>query len=312
MPVLAGSLLHHHLERRAGKITLAGFADRKTEHRFQQFRCAERFVLVFGIDPDVRELETEHCADGAAGQFGDLVPFLVADQVVLHHETAAAADDLIELQVGEQVVGVDPAGRHEAHRAVGGGHGFQHFESADRLRRKELDGIQPELDRLLDIRGIGGAGDDRDILRLAVGDGLGIQPRADDHLRARGNGGVDLRCVQHRAGEHQHIGESLGDLLDRLGGAGGTERDLRRGKSAVDQRLGKRDRVVGIADLDDGDHAQFIHFSFDFGHGILFSFGMVEMQSQTFSPHSGAKRRACRSVSSSCSSITKIATAIRA
>ena len=203
----------------------------------------------------MRDLKAQHQLHGGRGQGADAIPILGLHRVARHHPAAAAADDLVEGEVIQQVLLVDTAGGHELHVHIRSRDGLDVLQAARRFSREELDGLQAQGESNLDVARIGRAGADRDADLLAVLDGGGIQARRNDELRARGHSTIHLFAGEHGAGADDHIRERFGHVLDRVRGGGGAEGDLRARQTAVNQRLSQRHGIRRVIDGDNRHNA---------------------------------------------------------
>ena len=175
--------------------------------------------------------------------------------VARNHPASAAADDLVEGEVIQQVLLVHAAGGHKLHIDIRRGDGLDVLQAASRLSREELHGLQTQRKRDLDIARVRRAGADRDADLLAVLDGGRVQTRGDDELRAGGHRAIHLLAGEHGARADDHIRERFGHVLDRVRRGGGAEGDLRARQAAVNQRLRKRHGVRRVVDGDNRHNA---------------------------------------------------------
>ena len=147
------------------------------------------------------QFKAQHGLDGFLCQIADLIEFSGCNQIFFHHPASAAGQDLIEGQVGIDVLCVDAAGGHEFHLCIGSGHGLDHVDAAGLFSREELHHIKTERDGHFHIAGIGGAGCYRDPLIDTVFYYCGVQTGAYDefcsgvHCAVHLLGGEDCACA---------------------------------------------------------------------------------------------------------------------
>ena len=132
----------HDLDARAGEDGAVADLHRPAQQLAQLGRGIHRLGFVGAVDAHVRDLKAQHQLHGGRGQGADAIPILGLHRVARHHPAAAAADDLVEGEVIQQVLLVDAAGGHELHIHIRSRDGLDVLQAARRFSREEFDGLQ--------------------------------------------------------------------------------------------------------------------------------------------------------------------------
>lgn len=141
----------HDLDARAGKDGAVADLHRPAQQLAQLGRGIHGLGLVGAVDAHVRDLKAQHQLHGGRGQGANAIPILGLHRVARHHPAAAAADDLVEGEVIQQVLLVDTAGGHELHVHIRSRDGLDVLQAARRFSREELDGLQAQGESNLDV-----------------------------------------------------------------------------------------------------------------------------------------------------------------
>src|ERR1044071_8291022 len=80
----------------------------------------------------------------------DFVEAALGQQLGLGEPAAAAAEHVLEGEILEHVLGVNATGGHEGYVGVDRRERLQRADAAELLGRKELQHVDPEIERLLD------------------------------------------------------------------------------------------------------------------------------------------------------------------
>ncbi|MPM76215.1 hypothetical protein SDC9_123212 [bioreactor metagenome] len=159
------------------------------------------------------------------------------------HIGAAAGDDTVKSKVVRKVGQVQPARRHKANAAVGPADCLDRVDSPVLLRRKELHRAKSQPDRRFKLARRRNAGNDVDLLRLAVADDLCIEARCNDKLRARCNRFLRLHHRDNSTRADEYVRMIFSCLMNVCVRAFHSERDLHGGNSARGQRLRQRVQI---------------------------------------------------------------------
>ena len=138
----------HHLDARAREDGAVADLHRPAQQLAQLGRGIHGLGLVGAVDAHVRDLQPQHELNGGGGQGVDAIPILGLHGVARNHPAAAAADDLVEGEVIQQVLLVHAAGGHKLHIDIRRGDGLDVLQAAGRLSREELHGLQTQRERL--------------------------------------------------------------------------------------------------------------------------------------------------------------------
>jgi len=230
-------------------------------------RPISRFVSA-GVDADVRDAETQQGQHRFPRQGGNFFKVTGIDKIGGGHPRTAAGEDFIKGDVPGDITRGDAAGGYILQTGIGGGNSLDVLKAPGLFRRKKFYHIKSEFQRLLNIRRIGAAGGNGDSLLQTVRHHFWIQTGADNKLRPRVNGAVNLIGGQYRSRPDQNFGRFGGYAPDGLFALSRPESNFHAGDTSRRQRFCQRDSLFRIVNFYHRHNADLTYFFQNSVHGL--------------------------------------------